>query len=92
MALSAFATVVWAGSRQLGPVKFWLALVPRIDVPMWLKPILWALLFVIEVVGLVIRHAVLAIRLFANMMAGHIVLAVIVGFILVVKYTDPVFY
>jgi len=29
-----------------------------------------------------IRHIVLAVRLFANMFAGHVVLAVILGFIL----------
>ena len=39
-------------------------------------------MFVIEVAGLLIRHVVLAVRLFANMFAGHVVLAVILGFIL----------
>ena len=39
------------------------------------------MMFGIEVVGLLIRHAVLAVRLLANMFAGHLVLAVIVGFI-----------
>jgi F-type H+-transporting ATPase subunit a len=52
------------------------------DVPWWLKPPLWGLMFVIEVAGLFIRHVVLAVRLFANMFAGHVVLAVILGFIL----------
>ena len=42
-------------------------------------------MFVIEVAGLLIRHVVLAVRLFANMMAGHIVLAVILDFIPVVQ-------
>ena len=32
-------------------------------------------------VGPVIRHSILAVRLLANMFAGHLVLAVIVGFI-----------
>ena len=39
-------------------------------------------MFVIEVAGLLIRHIVLAVRLFANMFAGHVVLSVILGFIL----------
>ena len=60
-----------------------MGIVPHLDVPWWLKPPLWGLMFVIEVAGLLIRHVVLAVRLFANMMAGHIVLAVILGFILV---------
>ena len=42
-------------------------------------------MFVIEVAGLLIRHIVLAVRLFANMFAGHIVLAVILGFILMAR-------
>jgi F-type H+-transporting ATPase subunit a len=46
-----------------------------------MKPILWPLMFVIELAGLLIKHVVLAVRLFANMLAGHIVLAVILGFI-----------
>ena len=34
-----------------------------------------------EVVGLFMKHIVLAIRLFANMFAGHLVLAVLLAFI-----------
>ena len=37
-------------------------------------------MFFIEVAGLLIRHFVLAVRLFANMFAGHVVLSVILGF------------
>ena len=59
------------------------------DVPGWLKPFLWGLMFVIEVAGLLIRHVVLAVRLFANMLAGHIVLAVILGFILMARHLAP---
>ena len=57
-------------------------IVPHLDVPAILKPFLWGLMFLIEVAGLLIRHVVLAVRLFANMFAGHVVLAVILGFIL----------
>ena len=42
-----------------------------------LVPVIW----VIEFVGFVIKHGVLAVRLFANIMAGHTVIAVILGFI-----------
>ena len=69
----------------MGPVGFWIGIVPKLDVPALIKPPLWALMFVIEVAGLFIRHFVLCVRLFANMLAGHIVLAVILGFILVVS-------
>jgi len=33
------------------------------------------------VIGLFIKHGVLSVRLFANIMAGHTVIAVILGFI-----------
>ena len=39
------------------------------------------MMFVIEVVGFFIKHSVLAIRLFANIMGGHTVVATILGFI-----------
>ena len=39
------------------------------------------MLWVIELAGFLIKHAVLAIRLFANIMAGHTVIAVFLGFI-----------
>ncbi len=81
LALLTLGTVVLAGMRQMGAVGFWVGIVPHLDVPALLKPPLWALMFVIEVAGLLIRHVVLAVRLFANMLAGHIVLAVILGFI-----------
>jgi len=90
LALMTLGTVILAGSREMGPVGFWVGIVPHLDVPWWLKPPLWGLMFVIEVAGLLIRHIVLAVRLFANMMAGHIVLAVILGFILVAR--GPLYY
>lgn len=40
----------------------------------------WPLIIPLEVVGTIIKPAALAIRLFANMTAGHILLAVLMGF------------
>ncbi len=80
LAVLTLGTVVVAGMRASGPVGFFVNIVPPLDVPMLMKPPLWALMFVIEISGLLIRHIVLAVRLFANMLAGHIVLAVILGF------------
>ena len=92
LALMTLIVVVGAGMREMGFKGYWLGIVPHLDVPWWLKPPLWALLFVIEVAGLLIRHIVLAVRLFANMFAGHVVLAVILGFILMTKvWTGPFF-
>ena len=48
---------------------------PFADVPMW------AFLLLLELIGAAIKPFALMIRLFANMIAGHLVLAVLVGFI-----------
>jgi F-type H+-transporting ATPase subunit a len=74
-------TVVLAGMRAMGVAGFFVNIVPKMDVPLALKPFLWGMMFVIEILGLFIRHIVLSVRLFANMLAGHIVLAVILGFV-----------
>lgn len=82
LALLTLGAVVTAGVRELGPAGYLKNIVPHLDVPKIMKPPLWGLMFVIELAGLLIKHVVLAVRLFANMLAGHIVLAVILGFIL----------
>jgi F-type H+-transporting ATPase subunit a len=46
--------------------------------PLWLAPILVP----VEIIGLLAKTFALAVRLFANMIAGHILLAVLVGFII----------
>jgi F-type H+-transporting ATPase subunit a len=91
LAVMTLGTVILAGMREMGAVGFWVGIVPHMDVPWVMKPPLWGLLFVIEVAGLLIRHLVLAVRLFANMFAGHIVLAVILGFILLARGTSAYF-
>jgi F-type H+-transporting ATPase subunit a len=83
----ALAFVTWltgfiAGNRELGPVGFWTNMVPKIDMPWWLFPLKVVILiglFFIEVLGMVIKHTVLGIRLLANMFAGHLVLLAILG-------------
>jgi F-type H+-transporting ATPase subunit a len=81
LALITFVAVVVSGSIKLGPLGFWLGQVPPMDVP-WLIGIpLKVMIFFIEILGLLIKHFVLAMRLLANMMAGHVVLGVMVAFI-----------
>lgn len=82
MALVTFCAVVGAGIAKLGLVGFWKSLVPHMDLPGALKYVLIPMIFAIEFAGLLIRHVVLAVRLLANMFAGHLVLAVIMSFIL----------
>jgi F-type H+-transporting ATPase subunit a len=81
MALITFITVVAAGVSHYGFVGFLKAQVPHMDLPKPLAIVLVPLIFVLEIAGLFIKHFVLAVRLLANMLAGHVVLAVIVGFI-----------
>jgi len=87
LALCAFGATFLYGAQQQGVVGFWTGLVPSIDAPGPLKLFLIPMMAVIEVVGLFIKHGVLAIRLFANMMGGHTVLGVILGFISVVAHS-----
>jgi len=81
LALITFVVVIGAGMQKLGTVGMIKSLVPHMDLSPGLKIVLTPLIFVIEVLGLLIKHGVLAVRLLANMMAGHVGLAVILAFI-----------
>lgn len=74
LALVTLMTGIVMGSKKFGIVGFWTNQVPSMDLPKSLDLPIKSLLFVIEVIGLFIKHGVLAIRLLANMFAGHIVL------------------
>lgn len=81
LALITFATVIGSGMLKLGVLGFWKAQVPPMELPFVLAIPLVPMIFAIEVFGLGIKHTILAVRLLANMFAGHMVLVVIVGFI-----------
>ncbi len=81
LALATFAIVVFTGMKRHGAGGYWLGLIPPVDLPWPLGYILKPMLFVIEIVSLLIKHSVLAIRLMANMFAGHLTLAVFLAFI-----------
>jgi len=81
LAVITFATVTGAGMAKMGFVGFWKSQVPHMDLHGVLAFFLVLMIFLIEVLGLLIKHFVLAVRLLANMMAGHLVLAVIVAFV-----------
>jgi F-type H+-transporting ATPase subunit a len=67
-------TGIVMGSKKFGVVGYWLNQVPSMDLPIYMAVVLKPVLWVIEVAGLLIKHGVLAVRLLANMVAGHIVL------------------
>ena len=81
LAIAIFGIVLFTGMKKLGVVGFWKAQAPHMDLPGAMKIPMTVGIWCIEVFGLFIKHMVLAVRLFANMFAGHLVLAVFVGFI-----------
>jgi F-type H+-transporting ATPase subunit a len=81
LAMITFGAVVGVGVGKFGPAGFFKSLVPHMDLPKPIAILLIPMIFVIELCGLLIRHIVLAVRLLANMFAGHLVLAVILSFI-----------
>ncbi len=81
LATATFLVLVGSGMKKRGVLGFWIGQVPQMELPFVLAIFLKPMLFMIEVCGLFIKHVVLAVRLLANMFAGHLVLAVILGFI-----------
>ena len=69
MAVLSLILIVGLSIKENGFMGFWKTFVPG-GVPFWLIP----LLFPLEIISLLIRIFVLAVRLFANMVAGHIML------------------
>lgn len=67
MALITFLLMIGGGFIAQGPVAFFKNLVPHVP------GFLWPLMFVIEIVGLIIKPVALMIRLFATMSGGHLV-------------------
>ncbi len=74
LALMVFFTVLIIGIARHG-FHFFSLFVPP-GVPMWL---LW-LVVLIEIVSFISRPITLSVRLFANMVAGHVLMKVIAGF------------
>jgi len=67
---SVFVLLTFLGMWRQGPLKYFLHMVP----PGTPWP-MWPLMFVLEFVGPIIKCFVLCVRLFANMIAGHLVVS-----------------
>lgn len=76
MALITLLIMLVGGMMKQGVVKYWVNLLPH-GLPLWLVPLMAA----VELVGLIIKPFALMIRLFANMLAGHLVLYSFIGLI-----------
>ncbi|MCH8135039.1 MAG: F0F1 ATP synthase subunit A, partial [Proteobacteria bacterium] len=70
--------------REHGFMVYVKGIVPN-GVPLWL----WPLMFPIEILGFTTKAFALCIRLFANMIAGHIVISVLLGLILIFGEVTP---
>lgn len=91
LALSVFFVIHVSAIRKLGFGGYVMSYVPRLKadnavMTVFLTVLIVPLITVIEVMGAFIRAAVLAIRLFANIFAGHVAL----GVILLFAVADPV--
>jgi F-type H+-transporting ATPase subunit a len=81
LAVITFAVGMGAGMKKNGVVHFWANMCPPMPLPLLMQLVFVPLIWVLEVGGTLIRYAVLAVRLLANMYGGHLVLAIILGFI-----------
>lgn len=80
MAITTFLMINFAGIKELGLKHYIRTYIPP-GLPLWLVP----LMFVIEVLGLFTKSFALCIRLFANMIAGHIVILAFLCLIFIFK-------
>jgi F-type H+-transporting ATPase subunit a len=93
-ALAACCFVVIHGSAiaKLGLGGYLKSYVPNTGLPLLAALPLILLIVGIEVFGNIIKSSVLAVRLFANMLGGHTVLAVVLGFITMAKNGGPLLF
>ncbi|MBI5730397.1 MAG: F0F1 ATP synthase subunit A [Ignavibacteriales bacterium] len=78
LATISFIVVQVGGMMKNGVFGYFKGLIPH-GIPMWLLPIM----LVVELLGLFTKPFALAIRLFANMTAGHIVILALLGLIFI---------
>jgi F-type H+-transporting ATPase subunit a len=81
LAIVVFGYMHGNGIAKMGFKHYVLSLWPNFDVPFPLGYVIKPLIFVIEWFGVVVRNGVLAVRLCANMFAGHMVTATFLIFI-----------
>ena len=78
LALIAFVVIQFSGLREYGVIRHFKNLVPH-GLPLWLVPLMFAL----ELLSTFIKPFALCVRLFANMMAGHVVILAFVMLIFI---------
>lgn len=78
LALTTFFLINYTGIKKHGLIHYIKSFIPH-GIPVFLYPII----FPIEIIGLFTKTFALAIRLFANMIAGHFVMIVFISFIFI---------
>src|SRR5690606_25730296 len=76
-ALAAIAFLYWNGTAILKDPKGW-ALHMTGGAPIYM----WWCMIPVEIMGMFVKPVALALRLFANMTGGHIIIAVLLSFVL----------
>lgn len=79
LALVIFAVGLVQGIRKFGFLGYLKNLAPSLGLPIYLAVFIVPLVYAIEGMSLLIKHGVLAVRLLANMVAGHLVLLGFMG-------------
>ncbi|MFW6206381.1 MAG: F0F1 ATP synthase subunit A [Gemmatimonadota bacterium] len=84
LAIIAFIVTEVSGFRELGPAGYakTIFVVPE-GLPMVLKPVMLLIMTPVEFLGKLTKPFALAVRLFANMIAGHTLLLAAIGMIFV---------
>ena len=80
LAVISFIVTQAGGIMKNGFFGYFKGLMPH-GVPIWLIPIM----FIVEILGLFTKPFALAVRLFANMTAGHIVILALLGLIFILR-------
>jgi F-type H+-transporting ATPase subunit a len=89
LAFTTLVSMLFFGMKEQGLIRFWINLVPVKWSPRPGDMAIWFMLAGIELMGLIIKPSALAIRLFANMFAGHAVLLAFAGIGLIVWANKP---
>jgi F-type H+-transporting ATPase subunit a len=90
LAVTTLMVGIVGGSVKKGAAGYWLGLIPP-GMPGGLGGFfLKFFIFILEVIGLIARHIALMIRLFANMTAGHAILAVLAMWLTLTPMLVPI--
>lgn len=92
LAVVTFFFIHGSAVAKMGLKHYFQSYIPHIDIPFGMGYFVVPLIAGIEFMGNFIKAFVLAVRLFANIFAGHVVLAFIMVFIVMAKHEIPVLF